>query len=249
MEKIVWRGPSTQMKPDWSASAEIPGSCFKSLKEGDGLRFHISHVETGATAKLMDFTWNALDPSTNGFSVGGDSFTYYLNDKAPLLKIQLAGTGTNTALRIGGKGYRLDKVGIVSFVGEVDEDYSDAQHAPKEYKLQPGELYRGEKLFPADWSGNLVITAAPFQECTTDDCLIISYTLLNEDCPHKFSLRENKGGWKDLSGADEPQWIDLNGSDLVVPFDEISLDRLKTKGFVLTGVGAIVTRIELISIQ
>ncbi len=249
VEKIVWRGPSLQMKSDWSVSAAITGQCFKNLKLGDGIRFHASRVEPEAAAKLMDMTYNALDPSTNGIPVGSEGFTFYVEDQAPLLKIQLAGTGQNVALRVGGKGYRLDKIGIVQFIGEVDEDFSDAQHAPKEYILQPGELYRGEKLLPADWSGNLIINAAPFQECTTDDCLIISYTLLNEDCPHKISLRENRGNWDDLGGASEPQWLDLNGQDLVIPFDEISLDRLKTKGFVLTGVGCVVTRIQLITVQ
>ena len=81
-------------------------------------------------------------------------------------------------MRVGGKGYRFDKIALVSCTAEPDEDLSTAQRAPKEYKLQPGELYRGEKEFPNDWSGNLRLTAEPFQGCTENDVLVVSYTLL-----------------------------------------------------------------------
>jgi hypothetical protein len=43
--------------------------------------------------------------------------------------------------------------------------------------------------------------------------------------------------------------MDLNGTDVVLTFDEESLDRLKTSGLVVTGLGFILTRIELISAQ
>ena len=147
-ETIVWSGPSVVMKDDWSANAEIPASCLKDLHVGDGLRLHISKVKPNAAAKLMDFTWNALDPSLDGVPVGGEAYTWYIYDNAPLLKLALAGSGGNVAMRIGGTGYRLDGIGIVQQVGEVSEDYSEAQRAPKEYVLQPGELFHGwRKVF------------------------------------------------------------------------------------------------------
>ena len=248
-EKIVWRGPAKQMKPDWSATAELPASSFRNLKLGDGLRLHASRVEPGAAAKLMDFTWNALESATDGIPVGQDGCTYYINDDAPLLKLQLAGTGDNIAMRIGGKGYRLDRVGIVSFVGHRSEDLSQAQRAPKEYKLEPGELFHGEKLFPADWSGNLCITAEPFQECTENDVVILHYSLTDDTHQHQISFRENRGKWRDLSGTSEPQWQTLDGTDVVLTFDPQSLDKVKTSGLVVTGVGFLLTRIELISAQ
>lgn len=249
-EKIVWRGPSKQMKPDWSESAELPASCFKSLKVGDGLRLHASRVEAGAAAKLMDFTWNVLEPSTDGIPVGADGCTYYVNDDAPLLKLQLAGTGDNIAMRIGGKGYRLDRVGIVQFTGKRSEDLSLAQRAPKEYRLEPGELFHGEKLFPSDWSGNLRLTAEPFQECTVNDVVILHYELIAAPATKaQISFRENRGKWRDLSGTDEPVWLPLDGTDVVLAFDEQSLDKVKTSGLVVTGVGFMLTRIEIITAQ
>lgn len=249
VEKIVWRGPAKQMKPDWSVSAELPASCFKTLKLGDGLRLHASKVEAGAAAKIMDFTWNVLERATDGLPVGPDGCTYYINDDAPLLKLQLAGTGDNIAMRIGGKGYRLDRVGIVQFVGLRSEDLTGVQRAPKEYKLEPGELFHGEKVFPNDWSGNHRITAEPFQECTENDVVILHYELLS-DCPNpQISFRENRGKWRDLSGSAEPQWQPLDGTDVVLTFDEQSLDKVKTSGLVVTGLGFTLTRIELISAQ
>ena len=248
-ETIVWRGPSMQMKPDWSASAEIPGRSLKTLKEGDGLRLHVSRVEPGAAAKLMDFTWNVLERATDGLPVGQNGCTYYLNDRAPLLKLQLAGTGDNVAMRVGGKGYRLDKIGIVQFVGERSEDLTGVQRAPKEYKLQPGELFHGEKTFHNDWKDNLRLTAEPFQECTENDVLIIHYELLprQEGVTPQMSFRENKGKWYDISGSKEPQWMTLDGNDVVVTFDEQSLDKVKTSGLVVTGLGFVLTKIELVT--
>jgi hypothetical protein len=36
---------------------------------------------------------------------------------------------------------------------------------------------------------------------------------------------------------------------VVLTFDEVSLDKLKTKGLVVTGLGFVLTRIELVSAQ
>lgn len=250
-ETIVWKGPAVQMKPDWSASAELPGSCFKTLQEGDGLHLHVSRVESGAAAKLMDFTWNPLERATDGLPVGQNGCTYYINDRGPLLKLGLAGTGDNVAMRIGGKGYRLDKVGIVQFVGERSEDLTGVQRAPKEYQLQPGELFHGEKTYPNDWSANLRLTAEPFQECTENDVVIVHYELLprEDGVTPQMSFRENKGKWYDISGTQEPNWYTLDGNDVVLTFDETSLDKVKTKGLVITGRGFVLTKIELISAQ
>ena len=251
-ETTVWSGPSVVMKDDWSANAEIPASCLKDLHVGDGLRLHISKVKPNAAAKLMDFTWNALDPSLDGVPVGGEAYTWYIYDNAPLLKLALAGSGGNVAMRIGGTGYRLDGIGIVQQVGEVSEDYSEAQRAPKEYVLQPGELFHGEKFFPADWSGNLKLTAAPFQECTDNDVLIISYRLdpaaKAAGTTPQLSLR-NTRTWGELTGAPEPVWYPLDGTDIVYLFDSVALDEVKTRGLIVTGVGFTLTKIELISAQ
>ena len=250
-ETIVWTGPSMTMKNDWSASVEIPGRCFESLNIGDGLRLHISRVEEGAACKLMDFTWNAIDPSVDGVAVGGENYTWYVWSRAPLLKLQLAGYGSQTAMRIGGKGYRLDKIGIVRQTGEVSEDLTNAQRAPREYELQPGELFRGEKAFPADWSGNLTLTAAPFQEATENDVLVISYTLDPEaqaaGVHTQLSIRNSR--WQEITGATEPVWYPLDGTDVVYMFDSVALDQVKTRGLILTGVGFTLTKIELISAQ
>ena len=97
-ETTVWSGPSVVMKDDWSANAEIPASCLKDLHVGDGLRLHISKVKPNAAAKLMDFTWNALDPSLDGVPVGGEAYTWYIYDNAPLLKLALAGSGEGICL-------------------------------------------------------------------------------------------------------------------------------------------------------
>lgn len=251
-ETVVWKGPSVLMKNDWSASAEIEGNCLAELQVGDGLRLHVSKVQEGAAAKLMDFTWNTLDPSVDGMPVGENGVTWYIYDRAPILKMQLAGTGSNTAMRVGGKGYRLDAVGIVHFVGEVSEDLSSAQRSPKEYVLQPGELFHGEKHFPSDWSGNLTFNAAPFQKCTENDVLLISYRLdsaaLNDGVTPQLSLR-NTRTWGELTGDREPVWFPLDGNDVVYIFDPVALDAVKTRGFILTGVGFTLTRIELLSAQ
>ena len=252
VEQVIYRGPGMQMKDDWSASIPIAKSVFKNVKVGDGIKFLVSKVQPGAAIKLMDFRWNVMDPSVDGAAVGGDSYTYYINEQSQLIKLQLAGPD-GICMRVGGKGYRFDKIALVSCTAEPDEDLSTAQRAPKEYKLQPGELYRGEKEFPNDWSGNLRLTAEPFQNCTENDVLVISYTLLpglkEAGVDPKISFRENKGKWLDITGAKEPVWMDLNGTDVVLTFDEESLDKLKTSGLVVTGLGFVLTRIELISAQ
>ena len=251
-ETIVWRGPSVLMKNDWSMNAEIPGKAFVNLREGDAIRFHISKAQTGAAMKLSDMTWNVFDPSVDGVPVGGDAYTWYIYDPALVLKLQLAGNTMNTVMRVGGKGYCLDKIGLVQFVGEVSEDYSQAQRAPKEYILQPGEIFHGEKVFPNDWSGNMRISAAPFQKCTENDVLIISYTIdptaKAAGVTPQLSLREGRN-WTEITGAPEPIYYPLDGTDVVYLFDPVALDNVKTRGFILTGVGFTLTKIELISAQ
>lgn len=248
-ETIVWKGTPVQMKSDWSVSAEIPAKSFANLREGDAVRFHISKAQAGASIKVMDFTWNVIDRTVDGAPVGGEAFNWYILDNAPLLKIQLAGGGMNTALRVSGTGYRLDKIGIVQFVGEVNEDISQAQRAPKEYLLQPGEIFHGEKAFPNDWSGNLRISAAPFQKCTENDVLLISYKVdpaaKAAGVTPQLSLR-NGQTWDEITGAAEPVWYPLDGNDVVYLFDAVALDAVKTRGFILTGVGFTLTRIEIL---
>src|SRR5574344_15609 len=252
-EQIVWKGPSVQMKSDWSVNAEIPAKCLNTLAEGDGLCLHVSKVEKDAAVKLMDFTWNALDATTDGAPLSGDSYIYYVTDNAPLIKIQLAGKGDNVALRIGGKCYRLDKIGVVKFTGQRDENLVNVQYAPKEYELASGELFHGEKLFPDDWSGNLRLTAEPFQHCSENDVVVISYTLSpsvkDAGILPRMSFRENKGKWNDLSGAKEPVWQNLDGNDMVLTFDAASLDKVKTSGLVITGLGFTLTKITLMKVQ
>lgn len=250
IETIVYKGPSMQMKDDWSVSQPINKKVFKDVQLGDGIKFIVSKVQPGAAIKLMDMTWNLLDPAVNGAAVGEDGFTWTISEQSQLIKLQLAASD-GICMRVSGKGYKFDKIAIVRCVAEPDEDLSTAQRAPKEYKLQPGELFRGEKVFPNDWSGNLRLTAEPFQDCTPNDVLVISYKLLpkQEGVWPKISFRENRGKWQDLSGAQEPVWMDMNGTDIVLPFDEDMLDKLKTYGLVVTGLGFELTRIELISAQ
>lgn len=250
-ENIVWTGPTVEMDSNWGGCAEIKGKALAGLKVGDALKLHVSKTKPGSAVKIMDLTWNPIDNSVDGTPIGGDSFTYYIDDQAPLIKLQLAGIGDNVAMRIGGKDYHLDKLGIVSFVGQRSDDMSTAQRAPKEYKLKPGELFHGEQTFPNDWSGNLRITAEPFQHSTESDALIISYKLLpnEEGVMPQLSLRKNHGKWTDLSGAAEPQWQTLDGNDVVVTLDAISLDNVKTSGLVVTGRGFVLQKIELVNIE
>ena len=251
-ETVVYKGPAVTLKDDWSTSVPISKKVFQQVRVGDGLHFSVSRVKPGAALKLMDMTWNVMDPSVDGCQIGPGGYTYYINEQSQLVKLQLAGPD-GISMRVGGKSFRFEKISIVACSAQPDEDYSTAQRAPREYKLQPGELFHGEKTFPNDWSGNLRLTAEPFQECTENDVLIISYSLLpglrEAGVKPQMSFRENKGKWRDLSGSAEPNWMELNGTDVVLTFDEQSLDKVKTSGLVVTGLGFVLNRIELVSAQ
>lgn len=257
-ETIVWKGPSVQMADNWSANAQISGTCFKTLKQGDAIRFHVSNVKPGAAIKLSDLTWNPLDNSVNGASLSGDAFTYYINDNAPLIKLSIGGFSSNPAMMVSGKGYKLDKIGLVQFIGQIDEDYSQAQHAPKEYILKENEIFHGEKEFGMDWRGNLSISAAKFQDATENDVVVISYTILSE-CQQKgetprLSIRENGGDWPDLSPnpdikSGDHDWQMLDGNDYVLAFDEASLDKVRTTGFIITGMGFVLNKVEIMKAE
>ncbi len=251
-ETIIYKGPAMTLKDDWSSSIAINKKVFEGLKVGDGLRFQASKVKPGAAIKLMDMTWQPLERSVDGAQIGQDGFTFYITEQSQLIKLQLAGPD-GISLRVGGKSFRFEKISVVRCTAQPDEDYSTAQRAPKEYVLQPGELFHGEKTFPNDWSGNLRLTAEPFQECTENDAVIISYKLLpglkEAGVDPKISFRENKGKWQDISGTSEPQWMDLTGTDVVLTFNAYSLDKLKTSGLVVTGLGFVLTRIELVTAQ
>ena len=247
VEKIIYRGPSVLMKDDWSASASIQKSVFKDVKIGDVLHFMVSRVEAGASGKIMDFTWNAMDPSLDGVPVGRDGFTYPITEQSQIVKLQLAGAD-GISMRVGGKGYRLDKISVISFIGTRDEDLTNAQRAPREYKLKPGELFHGEKQLPKDWSGNLRFTSEPFQDCTESDCIVVSYEKLLPDCQPQISFRENRGKWYDITGSEAPVWYKLDGNDVVLTLDAAMLDKLKTRGMVITGVGATLTKVCILHI-
>ena len=45
------------------------------------------------------------------------------------------------------------------------------------------------------------------------------------------------------------QSLNVDGTDVVLTFDAQSLDKVKTSGLVVTGVGFVLTRIELITAQ
>ena len=64
----------------------------------------------------------------------------------------------------------------------------------------------------------------------------------------QLSLR-NGYTWNEITGAAEPVWYPLDGTDVVYMFDPVALDAVKTRGFILTGVGFTLTKIELISAQ
>lgn len=250
-ETTAWRGPAVRFPADWSGCAEIKGSALTSLAQGDALRLHLSSTKEGSAVKIMDLTWRAIDATVDGVPAHGDTFDYYITSSAPLIKIALAGGGDNTALRIGGKDCQLNAVGIVKYTASAAADTTGAQRAPKEYDLAPGELFHGEQTFPNDWSGNARFTAEPFQHISADYVLVISYRLLPQEAGTKaqMSLRENRGNWHDLSASAEPQWMDLDGEDIVYTFDASSLDRVKTRGFVVTGRGFVLTRIELLKVE
>jgi len=121
VETIIYKGPSMQMKDDWSVSQPINKKVFKDVKVGDGIKFILSKVQPGAALKLMDFRYNPMDPSVDGAAVGGDSYTYYINEQSQLIKLQLAASD-GICMRVGGKGYKLEKIALVSCTAEPDED-------------------------------------------------------------------------------------------------------------------------------
>lgn len=256
-ETVIYKGPSVRMADDWSQYANLQASIFKNVKVGDGIRFHVSKVQPGACIKLTDMTYNTIDKAVDGAAVGGDSFTYYINEQSQLIRLSLA-SQDGISLRVTGKGYTLNRISVVSITSEEDDDLSQAQRAPREYRLQPGEVFHGEKDFPMDWSGNLRINAEPFQDCTTNDCLVITYETTGT--PAQLSFRENQGKWFDLTGSDEPVWYELepkqlNGqtanqlNDLIYPLDDVILDKIKTRGLVVTGLGCKLMKVSILNIE
>lgn len=248
VEKVIYKGPSVLMKDDWSASAAISKKCFKDVKVGDVLHFQVSRVEEGAAAKIMDFTWNVMESGFDGVPVGQDGFTYPVNEQSQLIKLQLAGSD-GISMRVGGKGYRLEKISVVSFIGTRDEDITKAQRAPREYVLQPGELFHGEHVLTPDYGANLRFNAAPFQDCTENDCIVVSYKDLQPGTTPQIAFRQNYGKWLDLTGSAEAVWYKLDGNDVVLTLDANMLNRLKTFGMVISGTGATITKVYILKIN
>lgn len=245
-EKALWHGPSVIMRNDWSVSAPIRKDFLKGLQKGDILHFQVSRVVKGAAIKVMNFTYQAFSKDVDGVPVGNDGLFYPIDDDAQLAVLQIAGDD-GIVMRVGGKGYRLDKISVIRQQGGIDPGVSHAQRAPKEYVLQPDELFHGEKVLPSDSSGYLALTAERMQDLTTEDCLVISYK--DRQPGAKLSFRENKGGWPDLSGSKEPKWYSLDGNDIVLTLDDAMLDRLMTSGMVITGGGTTLTRISILKVQ
>lgn len=245
-ETFIYKGPSVRMADDWSQYANLQARIFKDVKVGDGIRFYVSKVQPGAAIKLTDMTYNTLDKAVDGCALGEESFTYYINEQSQLVQLSLA-SQDGVSVRVTGRGYTLNCVSVVSITSEEDTDLSQAQRAPKEYKLMPGEVFHGEKDFPQYWSGNLRLSAEAFQDCTTSHCLVISYE--KKRTPAQLSFRENQGRWLDLTGSKEPVWYELDGNDLIYPLDDITLDKIKTKGLVITGIGCTVTKVSLLNIE
>ena len=245
-ETFIYKGPSVRMADDWSQYANLQARIFKDVKVGDGIRFYVSKVQPGAAIKLTDMTYNTLDKAVDGCALGEESFTYYINEQSQLVQLSLA-SQDGVSVRVTGRGYTLNRISVVSITSEEDTDLSQAQRAPKEYKLMPGEVFHGEKDFPQDWSGNLRLSAEAFQDCTTSHCLVISYE--KKRTPAQLSFRENQGRWLDLTGSKEPVWYELDGNDLIYPLDDITLDKIKTKGLVITGIGCTVTKVSLLNIE
>ena len=67
-------------------------------------------------------------------------------------------------------------------------------------------------------------------------------------CQPQISFRENRGDWKDITGSAEPVWYKLDGNDVVLTLDAGVLDKLKTRGVVITGVGATITKAYILHI-
>lgn len=244
-ETVIYKGPSFQMSDDWSRNLDLQRSTFQGIRLGDDVRFYVSKVKPGAAIKLADTQWNAFDASVNGAQLGGDYFNWSINDQMQLVKLQLAGAD-GVVMHVGGKGYQLDRISVVRCTTEPDPDLSTTQRAPQEYALHPGEVFRGEKVFPADFSEHLRVTAAPFQDIDQSYALVVSYRLQPDAKEAKLAFREQRGDWHDISGAAEPQWRELNGRNVVLRFDEASLDKVKTKGIVISGCGFILTKAMLV---
>lgn len=245
-EKVLWRGPSVIMRDDWSVSAPIRKDFLKGLQLGDVLHFQVSRVESGAAMKVMNFTYQALSADLDGVAVGKEGLTYSLDDAAQLAALQMA-DNNGVVLRVGGKGYRLDKISVIRQQGGLDPDLSHAQRAPKEYVLQPDELFHGEKVLPTDFSANVTLTAERMQDLTDEDCIVVSYK--DRQPGAKISFRENKSGWPDISGSKEPTWYNLDGNDVVLTLNDAILDHLMTSGMIITGAGATITRVSILKVQ
>ena len=243
VEQPIWRGPASRMAPDWSKSVELTPRTFRNVRVGDGLRFYFRDVEPGAAFKLSNMMYAPLDKAVDGVGVSGDSFTYYIDTQARLIALSLAAQN-GVSVRVGGKGYTLTRIAIVRCTAEQDTSLVHAQRAPREYKLRPGEVFHGEKVYPCDWSGNLSLTAEPFQQCREGDELLITYRHLSTECPPQLSLRDSRS-WADLAGKGDAKWIQLDGQVIIYPLTGVALDAVKTRGCILSGVGCTVTRIVL----
>ena len=245
-ETEVWKGSFTAAN-DWSRNLDLQRSVFQGLRMGDALCFHVSKVGADAAFKLADTKWEALRSDVDGVHLAGDKFLWLISDQMQLVKLQLAGAD-GVVVHLGGKNFQLNRITVVRYTTELAPDESTAQHAPREYTLMPNELFRGEKAFPADYSQNLRLTAAPFQELTTDYTLAISYRLMPDVESPVMGLREQRGSWPDISGTKETQWRPLNGRTVTLPLDEQTLDKVKTKGLVISGRGFILTKVMVVKV-
>lgn len=243
-ETEVWKGSFTAAS-NWSRNLDLQRSVFQGIRMGDALCFHFSEVGADAAFKLADTKWEALRSDVNGTRLSGDKFLWTISDQMQLVKLQLAGAD-GVVTHLGGKDFTLNRITVIRYASDLDPDESTAQHAPREYALHPGELFRGEKAFPADYSQNLRLTAAPFQELTTDYTLVVSYRLMPDVEGPVLGFREQRGSWPDISGAKETQWRPLNGRTVVLPLDEQTLDKVKTKGLVISGRGFILTKVMVV---
>lgn len=119
-EKTLWRGPSVIMRDDWSVSAAIRKDFLKDVRVGDVLHFQVSRVAKGAAMKVMGFTWQPLSSEVDGTQVGTDGVFLFVDSEALLAAMQLAGDD-GVAMRVGGKGYRLDRISVVRRVDAADK--------------------------------------------------------------------------------------------------------------------------------
>lgn len=243
-ETELWKGSFTAAS-NWSRNLDLQRSVFQGLRMGDALCFYVSKVAPDAAFKLYDTQWQPMRSDVDGVHLAGDRFLWLISDQMQLVKLQLAGADGITA-HLGGKSFTLDRITVVRYANELDPDESTAQRAPREYALHPGELFRGEKVFPADYSQNLRLTAAPFQELTTDYALVVSYRLMSDVEGPVLGFREQRGSWPDISGNPETQWRPLNGRTVVLPLDEQTLDKVKTKGLVISGRGFVLTKVMVV---